>query len=287
MDAFIKKELEKRYDDYRANLKLENQKQSKSVIDLALQSYLAENPEKATQELNKTFRIHAIRQIRLFLFAGNDTTSSTICYTYYLLSINPEAQRRIREEHDLVFGTDRTVAPSLILKQPHLINQLPYTTAVLKESMRLFPGASSIRQGLEGIDVADDQGNQYPTGGTMIWILHQAMHRDPAYWKRADEFLPERWLVEPEDPLYPVKGAWRPFKFGPRNCIGQGLVMLELRVVLALTVREFDIAGAYEEWDRMHPGSGIKKVDGERAYQIEKGGAHPANRFPCRVSLRI
>ena len=62
--------------------------------------------------------------------------------------------------------------------------------------------------------------------------------------------------------------------------------MLELRLVLALTVREFDIKGAYEEWDRVKPNKGIKIVKGERAYQIEKVGAHPADRFPCRVSFR-
>lgn len=58
-------------------------------------------------------------------------------------------------------------------------------------------------------------------------------------------------------------------------------------MVLALTVREFDFEPAFEEWDRLHPGKKRnRKVDGERAYQIEKGGAHPADRFPCRVALR-
>lgn len=287
MNLYIGKELDKRYADYRANYGSDKTKQGKSVVDLALQSYMANAPDKATRELDKTFRTHATRQIRLFLFAGNDTTSSTICYTYYLLSTNPTALARIRAEHDSVFGLDLSVVPSLISEQPHLINQLPYTIAVLKESMRLFPGASSMRQGLEGIDITDDHGNTFPTGGTMIWILHQALHRNPVYWKQPNDFLPERWLVGPDDPLYPVKGAWRPFEYGPRNCIGQGLVMLELRVVLALTIREFDLEPMYDEWDKMHSVKGsTKKVDGERAYQIEKGGAHPADRFPCRVSLR-
>lgn len=144
-----------------------------------------------------------------------------------------------------------------------------------------------MRQGLEGIDITDDHGNTFPTEGTMIWILHQALHRNPVYWKQPNDFLPERWLVGPEDPLYPVKGAWRPFEYGPRNCIGQGLVMLELRVVLALTIREFDFEPMYDEWDKLHSVNGSeKRVDGERAYQIEKGGAHPADRFPCKVLLR-
>lgn len=51
-----------------------------------------------------------------------------------------------------------------------------------------------MRQGINGINIVDDEGNQYPTGGTMIWILHQALHRNPAYWKRPNKFIPERWL---------------------------------------------------------------------------------------------
>ena len=61
---------------------------------------------------------------------------------------------------------------------------------------------------------------------------------------------------------------------------------MELKVVIALTVREFDVRDAYKEFDGLHPRKGLKEFEGERAYQIEQGGAHPADRFPCRISLR-
>jgi len=64
------------------------------------------------------------------------------------------------------------------------------------------------------------------------------------------------------------------------------LVQLELKIVLALVIREFDVQGAYAEWDERSGTSDRGMVDGERAYQIEKGGAHPADMFPCRVSFR-
>ena len=41
----------------------------------------------------------------------------------------------------------------------------------------------------------------------MIWTLHAELHRHPKYWPRLDDFLPERWLVEPEHKLFPNKEA--------------------------------------------------------------------------------
>lgn len=87
--------------------------------------------------------------------------------------------------------------------------------------------------------------------------------------------------------LYPVKGAWRPaFDHGPRNCIGQGLVMVELRVILACITREFDFKPAYDDWDLLNPRKGVRTYRGERAYQVSDGVSHPVDHRPCKVSLR-
>lgn len=87
-----------------------------------------------------------------------------------------------------------------------------------------------------------------------------------------------------------MKGAWRPFEWGPRNCIGQTLAVLELKVVLLATIREFDIRPAYEAWDHLigrRVDEEEKRVYGNRAYQVEsKGlGAHPVDGYPCRVNI--
>ena len=79
---------------------------------------------------------------------------------------------------------------------------------------------------------------------------------------------------------------WRSFEHGPRNCIAQGLVLTELRVVLALTARNFDIKPAYDEHDQLHPRKGLRAYRGERVYQIEEGAAHPVDKYPCRIHLR-
>lgn len=287
MDIYINKELDKRFEAYKTKAFERGNDHFESIIDLALQDYLSDPSMVGSKKLDEDFRTFATRNMRMLLFSGHDSTGSTISYCYYLLSQNPATLARLRAEHDSVFGIDLSAAASAISNNPHLLNQIPYTNAVIKEALRLFPPAASLRQGAEGVDLIDEEGNHYPTGNCMVYILHIIIQRRPEYWLRPNEFLPERWLVGPEDPLYPgVKGAWRAFEYGPRNCIGQLSVMLEIKVVLALTVREFDIMPAYEEFDRLHPRKGLRTVDGERAYQIDEGAAHPADHFPCRVSVR-
>jgi cytochrome P450 len=201
--------------------------------------------------------------------------------------MRPEAMQRLRTEHDEVLG-DISITMETIVKSPQLLNQLPYTLAVIKESLRLWPPASCMRGGKPDVNIVDDNGTSFPTEGCYVWQIALLLLRHPKYWKNPDSFMPERWLVGPEDPLYPVKGTWRPFEFGPRNCLGQTLALMELKVVLVMTARKFDIQPAYDQWDQIHNNRHVRVVEGNRAYQVEGGGggAHPAERYPFTVTFR-
>lgn len=83
--------------------------------------------------------------------------------------------------------------------------------------------------------------------------------------------------------LHPRPGAWRPFELGPRNCIAQALVLVELRVILACLIRSFEVRPAYDEWNAKHPRKGPNLYRGERVYQVEAGAAYPAAKYPCYV----
>ena len=61
------------------------------------------------------------------------------------------------------------------------------------------------------------------------------------------------------------------------------MVYLAIKIVITLTIREFDIRAAYGELDRLKPRKDPQTVNGERAYQINLGAAHPVDGFPCRV----
>ena len=291
MVQYVSRELDNRFNTTRGTKAARSGTRSKTVTDLALDNYLAEHARTRDDEegMDATFKDAAICQIRTFLFAGHDTSSSALGYSYHLLSLHPAARDKVIEEHNEILGSDIGQAATRISEKPHLLNQLPYTFAVIKEALRLYPPASSTRNGEPGFMVTAPDGRQCPTDGFLVWSNSLAIHRNPDCWPRPDEFIPERWLVGEDDPLYPrVKGAWRAFELGPRNCIGQELATLEVRLILALTMREFKIETAYEEWDEMHPRKGrraVKTVDGDRAYQILFGAAHPSDGLPCKVSM--
>ncbi|KAI4282001.1 MAG: hypothetical protein L6R38_003258 [Xanthoria sp. 2 TBL-2021] len=283
-------EMEKRFLRNLSGSEPATQARSKTIVDLALDKYVSERKESDDGEttMDATFKDAAICQIRTFLFAGHDTSSSTLCYCYHLLSIHPEIRDLVVMEHNSVLGPEIGQAASLLSQEPHLLNQLPFTLAVIKETLRLYPAASSTRQGEPGLNIIAADGRSCPTDGLLIWSNHFAIHRNEEYWQRPDEFLPQRWLVEKDHYLYNAdKGAWRSFEHGPRNCIGQELAILELKLVLAMTLRKFNVDSAYDEYDKVRARKSPKTVDGDRAYQILAGAAHPNDGFPCKVSLRI
>jgi hypothetical protein len=257
----------------------------KTINNLAIKYYIQGSESSglaAAGKIDPNFVDVAIAQMKIFLFAGHDTTASALSYIYYELYNNPHTLEAIRAEHDLVFGRDPTHAANLVEQNPGLLNQLPYTSAVIKETLRLFPPVGSIREGSKDLYITNpDTGARYPTEGFMLFSCSIAEHRHPDYWPRPNDFVPERWLAREGEPLYVKKNLFRPFELGPRNCIGQELAQTELRMILALTARHLDIVPQY-------PMDG-PRLFGDLGYQVMLPGevtAHPKQGMPAKVMLR-
>lgn len=286
MNRYLDKLLEQRFAARRQDEKTGSKKRAKPIIDLALDTYLSETQQSENFNIPAAFKRSAIDQFKTFLFAGHDTTSSTACYIVHLLNQHPEALEKVCQEHDQVFGLDTAEAAQAITDDPHILNRLPYTMAVLKEVLRLRPPVSTVRKG-EPNQFIELDGQRYPTEDCMVWPAAYPMHYRPDLWPHADKFIPERFLVKEGDPLFPIKGAWRPFEYGPRNCIGQELAYIELKIFMVLTLRDFDIRAAYEELDRLQGrDTSALTVNGDRAYQILIATAKPVDGFPAKVTKR-
>jgi cytochrome P450 len=168
-----------------------------------------------------------ISNLKSFMFAGHDTMASTICFIVKCLEENQECLTKLRDEHDSVFGTRVDLASSLLLESPHLLNSLPYTLAVIKETLRLYPLASTMREGRRGFYLTvPGSPIRYPTYGTGLWLSAHGLHVSSDYWPEPLKFLPERWLVGEEHPLRPVKDTWVPFSAGAYNMLSYESMML-------------------------------------------------------------
>lgn len=253
---------------------------SKTINGLAVQAYLKEHSGEG--EIDARWAQIAVAQLKAFMFAGHDTTASTLAFAYALLHEYPEALAKVREELDSVLGADVEKVADQIADAPEMLNRLTYTTAVIKETLRMFPPVGSIRQSSKDFYlIHPETGTKLPTYGWMIFSASQVEQRYELYFPRPDEFIPERFLAKEGEELYVRKNSWRPFELGPRGCIGQELAMTELRCLLAITLREFDFEPVY-------PG-GSPTLFGTPFYQTripDQATAHPKDSLPMRVSMR-
>lgn len=165
--------------------------------------------------------------LTLFL-AGHETTANALSWTWYLLARSPEAEARLHQELDAVLGGR---AP-----EPDDLRALPYTRAVLAESMRIFPPAYVV--GREPVVDYEVEGYVAPAGSIVLmspWVIH----RDPRWWEEPLRFDPGRWTPGLEERL--PRFAYFPFGGGPRKCIGEGFAWTEGVLVLAALARRWRV----------------------------------------------
>ncbi|KAI1636114.1 vera protein [Biscogniauxia mediterranea] len=270
-----------------------NASQKKTTVDLAIRYVDKDDPSASRRQApSPEFIDHLIANLKVFLFAGHDTTSSTICFMTKLLADHPGCLAKMRAEHDAVLGTDPERAAEVLLASPHLLHALPYTLGVIKETLRLHPLAATARAAPPGTRLGPGPGGRYPVDGFELWAAPPTIQTHPGYWARGREFVPERWTAAEGEALHPrCREAWIPFAYGPRSCIGMELALTELRLVAVLTARSLDVEEAWEDWDAQRGSEATTTtpayaVDGQRLYPVGMSTVHPKDGMPVHVRLR-
>jgi hypothetical protein len=180
------------------------------------------------------------------LFAGQDTSAATLSWTLHLLSIYPAVQTKLANEIKAVLQEDGTTSENPRVGKKSIV-KMPYLDAVIKESMRLYPVAPFVvRKLVNNIPICDEKAMEkkdpvavLPAGSlACIWIY--SLHRNPLFWNRPNEFLPERWMNPDTKDIGQTNGAYMPFASGPRNCVGQPLAHIILRTILSRIISKYE-----------------------------------------------
>src|SRR4051812_32437141 len=201
----------------------------------------------ASDEDGSTLSEEQIRdEVMTLLFAGHDTTTSTVAFLFYELARHPHEEERLVAE----LGDREPDAGELMSG-----TSLPRLEMAMDETLRLWPAAwIGPRRARETFEFA---GVTVPGGGNVNYSSW-ASHRLPDVWDEPDAFRPERFAPEAKAQL--PKGAYIPFGGGSRTCIGMRFGQLEIKAIATGILRRFSLAlePGYELRVRQMPTIGPK-----------------------------
>ncbi|KAK0138006.1 Cytochrome P450 3A40 [Merluccius polli] len=175
-----------------------------------------------------------LSQAMIFIFAGYETSSSTLCFLAYNLATNPEVQIALQNEIDETFENKSRPTYEVLM-------QMEYLDMVINESQRLYPLGSR----LERIAKASVEVNGVTIPkGTAIVVPVYTLHRDPALWPQPEVFRPERFSKENRDNIDPY--SFMPFGVGPRNCVGMRFALMMMKLCVVEILQNFSFVTCKE-----------------------------------------
>ena len=173
-------------------------------------------------------------QASTLIGAGSETITAALWVSSFFLLQHPQCLRKLQQEVRGAFASLEEITGDSAAR-------LPYLRGVIDEGMRLCPPAS---MGGTRVSPGAMVDGHYIPAGTYVSTNPWVTQRDPRYWRDPESFRPERWIG---NGFGDTKEAFQPFSLGPRVCIGMNMAYLELRIILAKMVWQYD-------WELATPG---------------------------------
>lgn len=211
-------------------------------------------------------------EVMTLLFAGHDTTTSTISFLFHELARDPQATAQLRAEQDEVLGGAPPQASQLNGES------LPQLEMAIEETLRMYPPAwigprrcvASFE--FEGVPVPAEAYVNYSS-----W----ASHHLPEVFPEPERFEPQRFAPRAKALL--PKGAYIPFGGGSRTCIGMRFGQLEIRTIATAILSRFalelpeDFELQVRQMPTISPREGLPMIVRERASRPQRlSAAAPA-----------
>lgn len=264
---------------------LEKKVQERDLLSLMIKSSMS----TTTPDDQKMSVPQILDQIPTFLIAGHETTSTATAWGLFALAQRPAMQSRLRQELLEAFPDEdgEVTIESL--------NALPYLEAVVRETLRYHSPVGWIEREAEEDDVIpldhefigrDGKSRKQirVKKGDNFIIPTGIMNRSQDVWgPDADEFNPDRWLVEMPAAVSKIPGVWAnlmTFIGGQRSCIGFKFAVLEMKVLLLQLIRSFEFELAVDPADIIDVELIVSRPFVK--YELEKGSQLPMIVRPVR-----
>ncbi len=203
------------------------------------QPELVENPSNfleallVEQEKESSFSDKEIySNVFSMLLAGEDTTSNSISWSLYFLAQHPEMVEKVREEANLVYGSNA------VPEKDQDLTQLKYANAIAQETMRLKPVTPNLYfQANEELTIQ----NFLIPKDTVMMLQNKVAQTREENFSNANEFIPERWM-RGGCPMHENHSpeVIKAFGGGPRYCPGKNLAMHEMTIAISTLCKAFN-----------------------------------------------
>jgi cytochrome P450 len=167
------------------------------------------------------------------LLAGEDTTANVAAWACYFLAMHPEIQKNIRAEMQEVLGSRG------VIENWQQLEKLKYTEGVAMEALRVKSAAPVVFfQPTEDTIISDI----VVPKDVVVFVLTRYLGMKSQYFHQPGMFNPLRWCDTPEmAEVQASQKAFLPFGSGPRFCPGRHLSLVELKYLLVMWVRKFEL----------------------------------------------
>uniref|UniRef100_A0A8C2WIG7 unspecific monooxygenase n=1 Tax=Cyclopterus lumpus TaxID=8103 RepID=A0A8C2WIG7_CYCLU len=199
------------------------------VLQNMINSQTANKASKGKQKKGLTDH-EILSQAIMFMFAGYETSTTTLVFLAYNLATNPEVMKRLQEEIDSTFPDKGAVRYEALM-------QMEYLDCVVNESLRLYPPAARLDRIAKetvkicGITIQKDM---------VVMIPVYALQRDPELWPEPEEFRPDRFSKQNKQSIKPY--AYMPFGVGPRNCLGMRFAQVMVKLALVDILQNYSFS---------------------------------------------
>ncbi|GAA0163141.1 oxygenase [Lithospermum erythrorhizon] len=167
--------------------------------------------------------------VELFI-AGTDTPSAIVEWAMAEVLHNPKIMAKAKQEFSANFGKSENI-------REKDMTQLPYVTAIIKETIRLHGPTSLLLPHYSQTDV--ELRGYYIPKHTLIYVNAWGISRDKMYWDEPEVFNPERFMNSEFD-FQGQSSCFLPFGAGRRICLGYSLGVRMMFLMIATFIHRFD-----------------------------------------------